>query len=140
MCPVRKWSLMKMMKLLLIYSPLSWRLCKSLHTLDVSFFSVSLCLSVIHVNFLIKLNFLIPSQVAILWYTVSIYIFLVARELDTCILVLPRYIEISYVICHGSLCHNINICHDMKCFYVTLPTIEYKTFFLLKCVYRWPTP
>jgi len=38
-------------------------------------------------------------------------------KIHSCILMLAHYRN-SYVMCHGSLCHNIYVCHDMK-FYLT---------------------
>ena len=32
----------------------------------------------------------------------------------------------SYVICHGSLCHNMNICHDVNCYSSYLAKMEQK--------------
>ena len=47
------------------------------------------------------------------------------------------YIEISYVTFHESLCHNMNVCHDMK---LALPKKISPQISLMKCVYMINTP
>ena len=57
------------------------------------------------------------------------------------ILAVRHGIEISYIICHGSLCHNMNICHDMRCYFAKsmIQTQNFDIsiqFCLTKCAYR----